>query len=75
MPKRSKAYMAVLDIINNDPELISALYDLNLVPELVDDKKGYASRQLMLAFVLGYGHAKGLNVSLAAITAAPDRKR
>lgn len=55
----SQAYLAMLDYINNTPDLISSLYDLDLLPEQVNDKKTATNKMCMMAFVWGYQMAKG----------------
>lgn len=54
--KPSKAYQDILAYINATPDLISLLYDLNLLPEVVqDDPHG---RREMIACYFGYRAGK-----------------
>lgn len=57
--KYSEGYLSIVKLINNTPILVSALYDLNLLPELVNDKKRHTSEQLMMAVVMGFKLGKG----------------
>lgn len=57
--KPSPGYHQMLDYINSTPEVLSSLYDLNLMPEQVSDRKRVTSKMCMMAFVWGYQLAKG----------------
>lgn len=53
----SKQYQKILAYINQTPDLLSLLYDLNLLPEVVQDIP--TDRRLMVAVYLGWRAAKG----------------
>lgn len=59
--KHSESYILTCEYINDTPELLSALYDLNLLREQVSDKRTHTSEMAMLAFVWGYRIGKGLS--------------
>jgi hypothetical protein len=50
--KPSPKYKELCEYVTNTPRLLSALYDLNLLPEQVS--KSAPARQRMLAFILGF---------------------
>lgn len=50
----SEQYKALLDEINASPVLTGVLYDLNLLPETVNDEPGFTSRRAMIAVVFAY---------------------
>ncbi len=52
MSKPSAEYTKILAYINAEPTLLSLLYDLNLLPEMVKEDK--ADRRAMLACYFGY---------------------
>jgi hypothetical protein len=52
--KYSPGYQQLLKDINASPALLSVLYDMGILPELVDDKKTRSSRECMIALMIGY---------------------
>lgn len=46
--ERSEAFKALLAYINDTPELLSLLYDLNLMPEQVEIPSGDCNRMILL---------------------------
>lgn len=54
--KPSAKYKALCQFVTDTPRCLSALYDLNLLPECC---KTPAKRQLMIAFILGFKVGSG----------------
>jgi hypothetical protein len=50
----SPGFQRLLTEINASPGMISALYDLNLLPEQVDNRPTRSSRELLIAFAMGW---------------------
>lgn len=50
--KPSPGYIKLVDYVNSNDRLLSALYDLNLLPEQALKHSG--TRQRMIAFILGF---------------------
>ena len=53
----SPAYRDLCAEINANPDILSGLYDLDLLPEQVNDEITKSSQMLMMAFFFGYKHA------------------
>ncbi len=78
MPKAKKfspGYQQLLKEINASPALLSVLYDMGILPELVDDKKTRSSRECMIALVIGFkvGVTDALSLTKRAREAAKAR--
>ena len=57
----SPAYGRMVAFINENQDILCALYDLDLLPEQVIKERKDATRKMcMMAFVWGYKLAKGL---------------
>jgi hypothetical protein len=52
--KFSPGYQQLLKDVNASPALLSVLYDMGLLPELVDDKKTRSSRECFIALMIGF---------------------
>ncbi len=52
--KFSPGYQKLLKVVNDSPALLSVLYDMGLLPELVDDKKTRSPRECFIALMIGY---------------------
>ena len=49
MSERSKGFQELLDYINATPELLSLLYDLDLMPEQLDFPSHDGNRMILIA--------------------------